>query len=199
MRVVILSETFAKNMGYAGRMLPKYLARLGVDVHMVTMDLLPYHQIKDFKETYDVFTGSTELTPGTIESFDGYTLHVLAHKKMFGYMRMVGLMAKLRSIQPDIVQTFAAIGPIPLDAALAKPFIGYKFFTGNHTTASVFPLAQREAKLLDRERLKCIIARTVPGSFVSLFTEKCYGATKDCADVAVRFLGVQKTKINLSL
>ncbi|MBW2662456.1 MAG: glycosyltransferase family 4 protein [Deltaproteobacteria bacterium] len=199
MRVVILSETFAKNMGYAGRMLPKYLARLGVDVHMVTMDLLPYHQIKDFKETYDVFTGSTELTPGTIESFDGYTLHVLAHKKMFGYMRMVGLMAKLRSIQPDIVQTFAAIGPIPLDAALAKPFIGYKFFTGNHTTASVFPLAQREAKLLDRERLKCIIARTVPGRFVSLFTEKCYGATKDCADVAVRFFGVQKTKINLSL
>ena len=52
MRVVILSETFAKQMGYAGSMLPKYLARIGVDVHVVTTNLPPYHNMENFNNTY---------------------------------------------------------------------------------------------------------------------------------------------------
>lgn len=197
MRVVILTETFAMNMGYLGTMLPKYLARLGVDVHVVTMDLPPYYQIKDFQETYGSFMCSTEQSPGTIDKFDGYTLHILAHKRLLGYMRMSGLWGKLRSIRPDIVQAPAAIGWIPLDAALAKPFLGYKLFTANHTHASVFPLATRQSPLWDREQLHCTIKRFIPGRFVSLLTEKCYGITTDCADIAVRFFGVQKRKIDV--
>jgi len=197
MRVVILTETFAGNMGYIGTMLPKYLARLGVDVHVITLDLPPYYQVKDFQKTYNSFACLTALSPRTVEKFDGYTLHVLAHKRLLGYMRMSGLWGKLRSIRPDIIQAPAAIGWIPLDAALAKPFLGYKLFTGNHTHASVFPLANRQVPLWDRERLRCIIKRFIPGRFVSLLTEKCYAITTDCADIAVRFFGVQKCKIDV--
>jgi glycosyltransferase involved in cell wall biosynthesis len=184
-------------MGYSGNMLPKYLARLGVDTHVVTMDLPHYYRIKDFQKTYERFMGSTTLSPGTIEQLEGYTLHVLPHTELLGYMRMVGLRSKLRLIQPDIVQCQAAIGWIPLDAALAKFLLGYKLFTGNHTHASVFPLANRQVPFWYKERLRCIIKRFIPGRFVSLFTEKCYGTTTDCVDIAVRFFGVQKCKIDI--
>ena len=195
MRVAILTETFAKNMGYMGNMLPRHLARLGVEVHVVTLDLPPYHQIKDFKETYAGFAAKGGLVSGAVESYDGYTLHVLPHKKLLGYMRMVGLGEKLRSIRPDVVYSLASIGWIALDAARIKPSLGYKLFTGSHTTASVFPLAQREVPVYDPERIRSFITRAIPGRIVSLLTEKCYGATKDCADVAVRFFGVQKSKM----
>ena len=197
MRITILTETFVKNMGYLGNMLPRYLARYGVDVHVVTLDLPPYYHIKDFNETYADFSRRGDLVPGMVESYDGYTLHVLPHSKLFGNMRMVGLKEKLCSIRPDVVYSLAAIGWIPLDAALIKSLLGYKLFTGSHTTASVFPLARHEASVLDPESIKGIITRAIPGRIISLFTEKCYGATKDCADIAVRYFGVQKAKIDV--
>jgi len=42
--------------------------------------------------------------------------------RRWGRMQMKGLKRKLASIRPDIVQATAAIGWIPLQAALAKPF-----------------------------------------------------------------------------
>jgi glycosyltransferase involved in cell wall biosynthesis len=197
MRVVILSETFAKNMGYMGSMLPKYLARQGVDVHVVSMDLPPYYQLTDFKETYGDFRNPVEKLAGTVEEFNGYQLHFLSHQKVFGYMKMKGLHRKLLDIKPQIVQSIPAIGWIPLDAALIKPLLGYKLFTGNHNSASTFELANKEYVFTDIERLKCFFTRTIHGRLVSLLTEKCYGVTKDCAEIAWKYYGVQRKKVEV--
>ena len=89
MRVALLSDVFAKNMGYLENILPKYFARLGVDVHVITMDLPPYYWMNGHKETYAGFADG--LQAGAVEVIDGYTLHVLSHAKVAGYMRMVGL------------------------------------------------------------------------------------------------------------
>jgi glycosyltransferase involved in cell wall biosynthesis len=195
MRVVLLSEFFLKNMGYLENLLPKYLARLGAETHVIATDLSPSYRQKSSNAAN---TGSCEqLQAGTIEVRDGFTLHILGHKRVVGYMRMVGLRKKLWSIRPDIVQTVAAAGWIPLDAALSQPLIGYRLFTGCHMAASVFPLAGKNLPWWNRERLACLLSRTVPGRFTSLFAEKCYGATSDCADVAVRFYGVPQDKINV--
>lgn len=194
---MLLSETFAKRMGYLESSLPKYMARLGIETHVVTMDLPPYYWIGDFGKTYGGFDDSAELLPGAVEKYDGYTLHVLAHEKLAGYMRMIGLREKLKSIGPDIVQTMSPIGWIPLEAGFYKLVFGYKLFTACHTTASIFPLATRESYWWNRERLRCALFRTLPGRFTSFFVEKSYGATLDCADVAVRFFGVPKRKINV--
>jgi hypothetical protein len=167
-RVALLSDSFSRNVGYLENMLPKYLARKHLDVHVLSMDLPPYYWLREFADTFKGFL--EELRPGTIEKLEGYTLHILPHKRVGGYMRMVGLGKKLRSIRPDIVQTMTAIGWNPLDAALYKQFFGYELFTGAHMTASVFPLARREVPWWNRERLKCTIFRTVPGRLVSLFT-----------------------------
>ncbi len=197
MRIVLISETFSKKMGYLANRLPKYLARLGVDVHVVIMDLPSYYQLKDFKQTYGSFIDSEVLPVGTVEAYEGYTLHVLGHKKVLGYMRMVGLWDKLQAIRPDIVQALLSIGWIPFDAALAKPFLGYKLFTGSHTTASTFPLAKRKVSIWDGEQLKCLFTRTLPGRLISLVTKKCYGPTQDCAEIAWRFFGVQQHKVEV--
>lgn len=197
MKIVILSETFSKNMGYMVAMLPKYLARLGAEVHVVTTDLSPYYQTQDFAKTYTEFSSKSQLVVGSVELHDGYTLHALPHHRVFGHLRIKGLKKKLSEIKPDITYSLPAIGWIPLEATLLKLLIDYKLFTGNHTTASVFPLSRRKKTLFDVAQVKNFLTRVIPGRFTSLFTEKCYGATEDCADIAVRFFGVEKSKIDV--
>jgi len=193
MRVVLLSEMFSENMGYLENMLPKYFARLGIDSHLVAMDLPANYLLSTFEETYGEFAGG--LKAGTVKSMDGYTLHVLPHKKIAGYMRMMELRRKLSEIGPDIVQAMTAVGWVPLDAARFSSSLGYKLFTGNHTHASVFPLAQKKFPAWSRKRLQCFLTRTIPGWFISRRIEKCYPIAADCADIAQRFLGVPRRKI----
>lgn len=197
MRIVLVSEAFSKQTGYLENCLPRYLAKHGADVHVVASDLPPYHQIADYNKIYSEFTGSELLAPGTVESYDGFTLHILGHRKQFGYPRLVGLKEKLVSLRPDVVQVMSAVGWIPLDAAHAKRRGGYVLFTANHTTASVFPLARRKAPPWDPELVRCRLLRTLPGMYIGRYISRCYGATDDCADVAVRFMGVPKSKIDM--
>jgi glycosyltransferase involved in cell wall biosynthesis len=194
-RVALLSSIFARNMGYLENILPRYLARHKVDAHVIAMDLPPYYWMVDSAEIYGGF--SEPLQAGTVEARDGYTLHILGHKKILGYMRMVGLREKLSALRPDVVQTTAAIGWTALDAAVIKASVGYKLFTGNHYHASVFPLASNGSSFWSAERLRCVATRSLPGWLVSLGTEKCYAISSDCADVAVRFFGVPAKKVRV--
>lgn len=195
MRIALLSETFSPKMGYLETRLPKYLARLGADVHVVAMDLAPYYQTSDFKETYGDF--AEQLCAGTVESRDGYTLHIAGHRKVAGHMRVADLRHKLSRLRPDIVQTMVPIGWIPLEATLWKQYLGYKLFTGSHHHSSVFPLAARASGIWNAERLQCMAMRAIPGRLIGLATEKCYAITEDCADIAIRFFGVPRAKIEI--
>jgi glycosyltransferase involved in cell wall biosynthesis len=196
MRVIILAETYSRKMGYAWACLPKALARLGVDVHVVTPGLPPYYRMPYFEEAYGAFLEKEERTG--VEQVDGYQVHYVPHRKQFGYVRMTDLGARLSSLRPDVVQTFVAISWIPLDAARARIRLRFKLFTGNHTTASSFPLARRKSGTIDAEWVQCLLTRAIPGRFASMLTEKCYAVTPDAADIAVRFFGVQKSKVEVA-
>jgi glycosyltransferase involved in cell wall biosynthesis len=195
MRIVLLSEFFFRGMGYLENVLPKYLARLGADVHVVATDLPFDYRRQPANRAYGRF--SDRLRPGSVDVIDGYTVHILGHKQILGFMRMVGLRKKLGSLRPDIVQTLAPIGWIPLDAAVYKPFLGYKLFTGCHHHASVFPLAGKKSRPFSFERLQCTLTRALPGRLVSLLTERCYAITSDCAEIAVRFFGVPPNEVEI--
>jgi glycosyltransferase involved in cell wall biosynthesis len=186
MKVVLLAETFSRRTGSLQRVLPKYFVRHHAEVHVITMDLSPYHDSSAFQ-------GFTEtLTKGTVGELDGFQLHVLGHRMVLGYPRMIGLAGKLRSIRPDIVQCQAAIGWIPLDAACLKARYGFKLFTGNHNALST------AASTLDKTvkmRAKAKMLRFIPGRLASYATELCYAVTVDCADIAWRHYGVQKSKV----
>jgi len=193
MRVVLLSETFTKGMGYLENLLPKYLARLGVETHVVATDLPCFYRQEAVSKSYGGFI--QPLQPGNVEVRDGFTLHVLGHRQTFGHMRMIGLQEKLKTIRPDIVQTSTAIGWIALDAALFKASLKYKLFTGSHHHASVLALATKQTPLWYAERLRCVVLRTTPGWLVSQVSEKCHAITEDCAEVAARFFGVPRNKL----
>jgi glycosyltransferase involved in cell wall biosynthesis len=195
LRVALLSYWFPRGMGYIVNMLPRYLARLGVDVHYITMDM-PHYFFKNAQENpYANFKQLKTMSPGQEEMYEDFRLHCLKHRQVAGHPRFVGLGEKLASIQPDVVQSFLSIGWVAVDAAVLKPRLAYKLFTAAHTTASVFPLANRESLWVEPARIKNFFSRWVSGRFVSTRTEKCYAATSDCADVAIRFFGVQREKV----
>ncbi len=193
MRVVLLSEVYAKGMGYLENLMPKYLARLGVETHVVATDLsVPSRQDSGISE-YNNFVPRNFV--GSVETLDGFTLHILGRKRAFGQDRMALLKEKLASLQPNVVQTMTPIGWIGLDAALYKRSLGYQLFTGCHYHASVFPLARRKMRALSSESLQCLAMRKIPGRLVSLATSKCYAIAQDCADIAEKYFGVERNKI----
>lgn len=196
MRVIILADSFSRKMGYAENCLSKALANLGVEVHLVTLDLPNHYSMPNFAETYGDFINQTEEYP-SVEQVDGYTVHYLPHRRVLGYMYMGHLFQTLHSLQPDIVQTFAAISWLPLLAAIARSFLGYKLFTGSHNAASTFPLARQKTAIWNRQRLAALLTRAVPGRLISLATEKCYAVTGDAAEIAVKFFGVPRSKVQV--
>jgi glycosyltransferase involved in cell wall biosynthesis len=195
MRIAIISDHFCDGMGYLQNMLPKQFGRMGHETHLITADL-PYNSwLSSFEQTYSSF--AKPLPAGLVRTSDDHTLHVLAHKVVGGYTRISGLGSRLAHVRPDVVQIMTSIGWNAIQAAYFKLTLGYKLFTGNHHHASVFPLAQRAERIVSKERLDCIIKRTVPGRLVGLLTEKCYAISSDCADIAVRFFGVPPRKVDV--
>jgi glycosyltransferase involved in cell wall biosynthesis len=194
MRIALISNHFCDGMGYLENMLPKYFGRMGHETHLITADLTGNTWLASFDNIYGDFAKS--LPAGFSRTGDNHTLHVLPHAMTAGYSRIVGLGEKLKHIRPDILQTTTPIGWNTLQAARYKFKLGYKLFTGNHHHASVFPLAQKPDGV-SKERMACLVKRTIPGRLVSLVTEKCYAITSDCADVAMRFFGVPAHKVEV--
>lgn len=196
-RVVFLAETYPKNMGYIGTMLPKYVARHGAEVHLIALDLPPYHYLTEVSRAYSQLAGVEGLVAGSRDSVDGFTVHVLGHRRMLGYVAARGLQHKLRELRPDVVYSLTAIGWLPLQALLHRILTGTPLFIGSHTAASMFPLMRRARPWLTWEGLECFALRWLPGRVTSLFSELCYAPTADCAEVAARFFGVQRGKLRV--
>jgi glycosyltransferase involved in cell wall biosynthesis len=183
-------------MGYLVTMLPKYLARLGVDVHVAAIDLPTYYNLDEFKGGVPQFLSSQALPAGSVTRLDGYTVHVLAHGSAIGYPYMKGLSAKVRELRPDVVYCIMAIGWMPLQAAACKLLGRFKLFTGSHTSAMMFPPATATHVPVGL-RVRNFFTRWLPGRAVSWLTERCYCPTSDCGEVAWRFFGVQRRKIEI--
>ena len=196
MRVVVITETYQPNMGYLATMLPKYFVRNGLEVHVLAIDLPPYHSLDEFRGGVPAFLQSQTLRAGEILEIDGYTVHVQRHRWLFGYTFMTGLHRKLAQIKPDVVYCVMAIGWSPLLTLASKCLLRFKLFTGSHTAAIMFPLA-RASRITLFQWTRNLFTRWIPGRLVSTFTEACYCPTSDCGEVAWRFFGIQKRKVKL--
>jgi glycosyltransferase involved in cell wall biosynthesis len=197
LRVVVLSPWFAENMGYIENALPPALGRLGAEVHVVTSQLQPHFDRPNYIEQYEPFTGPAIQDAGTTER-DGFSLHRLRYRLRAGHVVLRGFGRKIKELRPDVVQVFAPVSWITLQAAWRAPLRRYRFFTGAHRTVSSFPLAQPNPGLRLKERLVVFASRTLPGRVLSWFTTACHAATVDCADVAARFYGVPRRKLRLA-
>ncbi len=192
MRIILISDWFAEKMGYAENCLPKAIAALGHEVHLITSNVQPYFNVPNYAETYAPFIG-----PGIVacetKPFEGYTLHRLPIAIVRGRLRIQDLIQRIRAIRPDIVQTFDAFSLTTYEAAWAKIWLKYKLFLESHIHASVFaPLLQPK-----RRSWKWRIYPHTVGRWVSTLSEKCYPVSPDAAKIAMDYLGIQESKIEV--
>lgn len=196
MRIAFISDWFTEKMGYAENCLPKAMASLGHEVHVITSNVQTYFDSPIYKETYEPFIGPAIVSCG-VKRIDGYTLYRLPHIIWNGRLRMQGLLEKLRAIRPQIVQTFDVVSWTSLEAAFAKAFLGYKLFLASHMHASVFADTIHRGKMGIKERLRWVTTTGFRGRLVSLLSEKSYPISADAAEIAVRFFGIQPHKVSV--
>ena len=189
MKIAIISDWFSEKMGYAENCLPKALASLGHETHLITSNVQTYFNSPTYKETYEPFIGP-EIVMCKSRKLDGYTLHRLPYGQWRGRLRIRGLRQKLIELCPQIVQTFDVTSLTTLEAALSKLSVEYELFLESHLHASVFPPALGRGSLRDKIYWP-LYAKTF-GGLVSMLTEKCYpistDADRDCYQILWHWL-----------
>jgi glycosyltransferase involved in cell wall biosynthesis len=195
---VFLTDWFSEKMGYAENCMPKALAALGHEVHVVTSTAQVYATSDFYKSVYEPYLGPPFVEP-QVSTLDGFTLHRLPLDARKRGLHIAGLRRKLFDLRPDVVQTYDVLGPTTVTATWAKPFLPFKLFTGNHVVASVFPLYNEYAKKAWSFRLGYRLRTTLKGMLLNVPVVKCYPATVDAADIAIRFWGVPRGKIRVDI
>lgn len=199
MKIAIVHESFTEKAGYTESSLARTFARMGHEVTIVTTTLQGYHQLKNYEEIFGRFLGPREV-PSGISDWSGCRL--VRNKPLYpignGQVAISCLHSTLKAAKPDVVQTLAAANFVSQQCAALKWPLGYKLFTGAHQTLSVFDRAAMKSSRWGWPRLRSDMRRHLPGRFVSLATERCFAVTPDCAEVAVKYYGVQPRKISLS-
>lgn len=194
MRIVVVVDWFSEQMGYAENFLPKALAELGAQVHVITSNAQVYFDAPLYKETYEPYLGPGVVDCG-VKELDGYTLHRLPFGRWRGRLRIRGLVPLVRSLRPDIVQTFDTQSVSTYEITLAKPTIGYKVFHESHMHASVFTPIRERGSL--RSRFHWLVYAATVGRVVSMAAEACYPISTDASDIAIQFYGFQPRKISI--
>lgn len=189
MRVAVLSDHFAERMGYSENLLPKYLARLGADVHVISSDYQP--PFPDYDRIYRGFLGPRRRPVGRT-SMDGFTLHRLPHGIMRHGMHLRGLHRLLARLRPDIVQCFNLPTLSTYQAALSGLVLGYRLFLEEHVHLSAFPIPRTWAR-----RFAYSIYSRFVGPALGRWSERCYPIAPDAAEIAVRFFGYPAEKIRV--
>jgi glycosyltransferase involved in cell wall biosynthesis len=197
MRVVFVTVWFSENMGYIENCLPKAMASLGHDVHVISSTAQVYYNDQFYKSVYEPYLGPNITQPLT-KNVDGFLLHRLPFKTIQGKIYFKGLIKELDKIKPDIVQVFDAFSFTTLQTAFGKSKVKYKFCTANHTVLSVFPLANKNIKTNIFKRIAFYFTRTVPGALIAKYTDMCYPATIDASFIAEKYYGVPEKKLKVA-
>jgi len=183
-------------MGYSENCLPKALAGLGHEIHVITSNLNVYGNSEDYNKTYASFIGPADQGVGVFK-VDGYTVHRLPSKVVFGYIYITKIAGRLKNLSPEIVHTTAIESYQAFMLAFLKPFFNYKLFAESHQHMSVVKPYMKNPKGQLLKKIFYRLTRTLPSYLASLAIEKCYAISSDCAEVANKFYGVPWRKITV--
>lgn len=196
LRIVIITDWYSENMGYSENMLPKALAALGHEVHLITTNAQVYFDSPTYTETYEPFIGPGIVDCG-VKEIDGYVLHRLPLKK-WKWHRLIyikGLRSKLNELRPHVVQIIDSSCLSAFQVAMMSKSLGFKLFGESHVHASVFFSGDQKMPLVDN--IKWLFLGNTVGHFISAHFEKCYPISDDAEDIAVRYFGISKQKMKV--
>lgn len=196
MKIVIISQWFSENMGYTENLLPKALARLGPEVHLVTSDAQIYFNSSNYGDIYEPFIGP-RVVKCQVKKMHGYTLHRLPHYKTGKWSApgIVGLQEYLKKLNPDIIQVLNIDTPSSFKAARFASEYNIPLFSECHVHASVLYKKNRWGfrKIRLRGRLKKYFSPEL--KLLNKIVKTCYPIAPDAAKIANKFYGVSKNKI----
>ena len=188
-------------MGYAENFLPRAMAKLGHEVHVVTSTAQVYYNSPNYEKTYKEHLGSAIVSEG-VKMIDGFTLHRLPFNEVkksllnpFGFfgIHLIGLNENLKKLNPDIIQVFNIDEFATYEAARFAKINGVKFFTESHVHASVL---QVNGKYNFKTYLMKKVNKFRPAlKLTNEVTRKCFPIAEDVADIATKFYQVPKEKI----
>ena len=196
MKIVIVSTFYSEGMGYSENCLPKSLAKLGHEVHVVTSNLNIYGNEKGYLKTYGSFLGPADQGIGQFK-IDGYTLHRLPSQILWGYVNIKKLNNKIREIAPDIVHTNEIAAFHTFKLAIFKPLLKYKLFAESHQHLSVVKPYLKDKTRFSLKKTGYWLTRTFPSFLAGKSIEKCYAIAPDCALVAKKYYGLPEKKIKV--
>jgi glycosyltransferase involved in cell wall biosynthesis len=193
MRIVFISSWYSEGMGYAENMLPRTMASLGHEVHLVAANVQVYFNSADYKKTYEKLLGPAVVETGS-KTIDGYTLHRLPHTLIGNKIIITGLQEYLIKLNPDIIQTFEIDEPPTYDAAVVSGKIKCRLFTESHMHKSVFLQSKKK-------KIRSWVARILPTNrrlrLINKQTILCYPIAEDVADLASEYFKVPVSKIKI--
>ncbi len=195
MKIAFVSNYFSEGMGYTENMLPKALAHLGHDVHVVTSNLQVYGNQPDYQRSYEAFLGPAICAPGQA-SIDGFTVHRIPFYSVGNYVGLRRLGEVLRALRPDVVQFGAAAGLPALTTLLRPRSLAWPVFTESHQHASIAWQPKSGSLLVCQcDKLRYRVTRTWPVALAHKRVGKCFAITDDCAETAHRLYGIPMEKI----
>ena len=195
MRIAVVSNFYSEGMGYTENCLPRALAGLGHEVHVLTTVFNVYGNDAEYAKTYQDFLGPNRVSPGS-KTVDGYTVHRLDASVVGGYIRVSGLSATVRALAPDVVHSLEIASLQTYELAVLKAFRRFALFCETHQHMSVVkPFLKRPGSPFRKAAYR--MTRTLPTRLASLAVEKCYAIAPDCVEVATRFYGVPRDKVTL--
>jgi glycosyltransferase involved in cell wall biosynthesis len=196
MKIILITTYFSKGMGYTENCLPHALASLGHQVHVVTSEYNIYGNAPDYNKNYQDFLGDAVQLCGTFQ-YDGYTVHRLPSRNLFGYIQIKGLAKKIRELNPDVVHSVAIASVQTYNLALLKLFFKFIIFAENHHHLSVVKPFLLRNEFSPIKKTIYWLTRTLPTRLASFAVERCYAVAPDCLEVASRFYGVPRSKLAL--
>src|SRR5262245_41937410 len=99
LRIAVVTPFYSAGMGYTENCLPKALAALGHDLHVITSTLNVYGNEPSYDRNYRDLLGPPEVTGGSTRS-NGFQVHRLPPTRVSNYVTLKGLRAKVREVAP---------------------------------------------------------------------------------------------------
>jgi glycosyltransferase involved in cell wall biosynthesis len=196
LRIAIVSAFYSRGMGYMENCLPRALAQLGHEVHLIASTYNVYGNEATYDNIYGQFLGPRRVPVGSF-LVDGYEVHRLDATLLAGYVRMKGLIGILRELSPTVVYSTEIASLQSFSLAARGPFSPYPLFSGTTQTMSAMKAYMKEPRGHFFKKAWYRLTRTLPTFLASMAVEKCYAATPDCMEVATTFYGVPRAKVEL--